>query len=205
MADGSRVETWSSVLSPSTEWTLRVVEPEVDDAALVAACQSGDRSAFDAIVERHRRAIYQVCYRFVGNHEDASDLVQETFIRAWRGLPSFKGQAALSTWLYRIAVNQCLNRVSVRRPETEPIEADRFVDPKAEEPGSRLLRDEQAAAVRRAIATLPDRQRATLILRTYHDLSHQQIADILGSSVGAVKANFFHALANLKKRLRSEP
>ena len=204
MADGSTVETWSPLVSATSGWTVRVVEPERDDAALVAASLAGEREAFDVIVERHRRTIYQVCYRFVGNHEDASDLTQETFVRAWRGLPSFKGQAALSTWLYRIAVNQCLNRVSVKRPEMEPIEADRFIDPSAEEPGAELLRAEQAAAVRRAIATLPDKQRATLILRAYHDLSHQQIADILGSSVGTVKANFFHALANLKKRLRSE-
>jgi len=192
-------------LARPAEWTVRVVEPERDDAALVAASLAGDTTAFDEIVERHRRAVYQVCYRFVNNHEDAGDLSQETFLRAWKGLKSFKGEAALSTWLYRIAVNVCLNRVSARRPDTEPLAADRFVDHGAEEPGAGLIRGERAVAVRRAIAALPDKQRATLILRTYHDLSHQEIANILGSSVGAVKANFFHALANLKKILGSEP
>ena len=99
-------------------WTVTVVKPTtsdatdfsgLDDAALVAACVSGRREAFDVIVERHRRTVYQVCYRFVSNHEDASDLSQEAFVRAWRGLKNFKGQSALSTWLYRIAVNVCLN------------------------------------------------------------------------------------------------
>src|SRR6188508_665613 len=75
---------------------------DMDDAALVAASVAGERGAFDVIVERHRRAVYQVCYRFVNNHEDASDLAQDAFVRAWRGLKSFKGQSALSTWLYRI-------------------------------------------------------------------------------------------------------
>ena len=204
MPDGFSAHTWPSAAVAMPNWTVRVIAPE-DDATLVTACLAGNREAFDVIVERHRRAVYQVCYRFVNNHEDASDLSQETFVRAWKGLKNFKGESALATWLYRIAVNVCLNRVSVKKPEIEPLETDRFIDTRTEDPRAGLLREERADAVRRAIATLPEKQRATLILRTYHDLSHQEIADILGSSVGAVKANFFHALANLKKRLRSEP
>jgi RNA polymerase sigma-70 factor (ECF subfamily) len=146
-----------------------------------------------------------VCFRFVNNHEDASDLTQEAFVRAWKGLRTFKGESALSTWLYRIAVNLCLNRTGAKRLPTEPIVADRFVDTSVEAPGTSLFREERAAAVRRAITQLPEKQRATLILRAYHEMSHQEIADVLGSSVGAVKANFFHALANLKKILGSEP
>ena len=80
-----------------------------------------------------------------------------------------------------------------------------MIDTASDAPGDDLRRDERARAVRRAINALPDKQRATLILRTYHDLSHREIADMMGSSVGAVKANFFHALANLKKLLGSEP
>jgi RNA polymerase sigma-70 factor (ECF subfamily) len=182
-----------------------VVQPERDDQALVSAVLQGETEAFDEIVERHRRAVYHVCYRFVNNHEDASDLVQETFVRAWKGLRNFKGESALSTWLYRIAVNVSLNRVSAKRLDVQAIESDHIVDTASDAPGDRLLREERAEAVRRAIAQLPDKQRATLILRTYQELSHQQIAEILGSSVGAVKANFFHALVNLRKILGSEP
>ena len=181
---------------------------EMDDAALLAAAVAGERGAFDVIVERHRRAVYQVCYRFVNNHEDASDLAQDAFVRAWRGLDGFKGQAALSTWLYRIAVNVCLNRVSSKaaRTTTDAIEsADQFEDLRIEGVQHAMIREERAAAVRTAIAALPPKQRATLIMRAYHDMSHQQIADLLGSSVGAVKANFCHALANLKKSLGTRP
>jgi RNA polymerase sigma-70 factor (ECF subfamily) len=180
---------------------------QLDERALVEACLAQRPGAFDLIVERHRRAVYQLCYRFVVNHEDASDLSQDVFLRAYRGLRSFRGQSTLATWLYRIGVNVCLNRVSAKTTLgrlTDPIEEKQFVDVRAESPSELLLRDERAVRVRAAIAQLPRKQRATLILRTYHEMSHQEIADVLGSSVGAVKANFFHALGNLKKLLADE-
>ncbi|MGH9141476.1 MAG: RNA polymerase sigma factor [Vicinamibacterales bacterium] len=177
---------------------------ELDERGLVEACLARRAGAFDLIVERHRRAVYQLCYRFVGNHEDAADLSQDVFLRAYRGLRSFRGQSTLATWLYRIGVNVCLNRVSAKdtlRKLTEPIDEQQFIDVRAELPSDLMLKDERAVRVRAAIAQLPRKQRATLILRTYHEMSHQEIAEVLGSSVGAVKANFFHALGNLKKLL----
>jgi RNA polymerase sigma-70 factor (ECF subfamily) len=174
---------------------------ELGEVELVAACLGGQAHAFDLIVERHRRSIYQLCYRFVGNHEDASDLAQDVFLRAFRGLRNFKGNSALGTWLYRIGVNVCLNRVALKSAPTEPIDARQYIDERAESPSDRVLRDERAAQVRAAIARLPRKQRAALILRTYHEMSHQEIAEVLGSTVGAVKANVFHALQNLKKLL----
>jgi RNA polymerase sigma-70 factor (ECF subfamily) len=177
---------------------------DLNESALVGACLAGRPGAFEVIVERHRRPVYQLCYRFVGNHEDASDLSQDVFLRAYRGLRSFRGHSSLATWLYRIGVNVCLNRVSVKKPQTEPIEQQQHVDTRTEPAFERILRDERALRVRGAIAQLPRKQRATLILRMYHEMSHQEIADVLGSSVGAVKANFFHALGNLKKLLGNE-
>ena len=195
----------------ATDWKLGVVRPGAadsprdwtnrDDGALVKACLAGHRDAFAAIVERHQRQVYHVCFRFAGNHADASDLAQDVFIRAYRGLRGFKGNASISTWLYRIAVNVCLNRLSLKVPRSEPLDSGR-IDRSAEPPDVTLLRGERAAQVRAAIARLPKKQRATLILRVYHDLRHEEIAAILGSSVGTVKANFFHALANLRKLLK---
>ena len=196
-----------------TAWTVTMpVErgddtPELDaealgrleDPALVGAFLGGCREAFDVIVERHRRNVYQLCYRFVGNHEDASDLAQDVFLRAFKGLRNFKGDSSLGTWLYRVGVNACLNRVAVKRPPTEPIESVQRVDDSIEDPLETLMRDERAAVVRQAIQQLPPKQRATLTLRVYQELPHEEIARILGSSVGAVKANFFHALGNLRR------
>jgi len=178
---------------------------DLDERRLVAACLEGTREAFDVIVERHRRAVYHLCYRFVGNHEDASDLAQEVFLRAYRGLKNYKGDASLGTWLYRIGVNACLNRLSARPPVAEPLETSESVVDRDLDPASRLLQQERSKRVRAAIARLPKRQRTTLILRVYHELSHQEIAFIVGSSVGAVKANFFHALQNLKRILAQDP
>jgi RNA polymerase sigma-70 factor (ECF subfamily) len=177
---------------------------DLDETALVEQCLAGRPGAFDAVVERHRRPVYQLCYRFVGNHEDASDLSQDVFLRAYRGLRSFRGRSSLATWLYRIGVNVCLNRVSLKTLQIEPLETQQHVDTRTESASETVLRHERAARVRSAIAQLPRKQRATLILRMYHEMSHQEIAEVLGSSVGAVKANFFHALGSLKKLLGGE-
>jgi len=188
------------VSTPTSELPLA----ELDEVALVAACLDGRTGAFDLIVERHRRPVYQLCYRFVRNREDASDLSQDVFLRAFRGLRNFRGQSSLATWLYRIGVNVCLNRMSAKTPASESIDDRQHIDVRSESASDRVLRTERGARVRAAIAMLPRKQRATLVLRMYHEMSHQEIADVLGSSVGAVKANFFHALGNLKKRLGSE-
>ena len=173
---------------------------DADDAELVRRTQGGSRQAFDVIVSRHQRNVYQLCYRFAGNHEDAADLAQDVFVRAYRAIGRFKGESAVGTWLYRIGVNVCLNRKALRTPRFETLQA---VEPIAEsEPAeAALLRGERATRVRAAIARLPPKQRATLVLRMYRELPHEEIARILGSSVGAAKANFFHAIANLRKLL----
>jgi RNA polymerase sigma-70 factor, ECF subfamily len=211
----SRTSTrqWVGVAQPDSR--IRVLSPDRPreaaadlgtrtDAELVVACLEGRREAFDEIVARHQKVIYQLCYRFAGNHADASDLSQETFLRAWRGLRGFRQHATLRTWLYRVAVNVSLNRVSRQLPPAENVDEASLIDRSSDGPGDQLSRDEQAALVRRAIAALPNRQRATVILRIYHELPHHEIAAILGSSVGTVKANFFHALRNLR-RLIGEP
>jgi len=174
---------------------------EADDRVLVDAFVGGRREAFDEIVRRHRRHVYLLCFRFVPNHEDASDLAQDVFVRAFKGLGRFKHESSLGTWLYRITVNTCLNRAAVRRPETEPVDAKEYVDARAVSPIDAAVRQESRAAVRHAIRKLPPRQRATLILRIYPELSHEEIARILGGTVGAAKTNFFHALGNLRRLL----
>src|SRR4029079_16720548 len=97
---------------------------------------------FELIVERHRERFSQLCYRFVGNHEDASDLAQDVFVRAFRGLKGFRGHAALGTWLYRSGVSVCLNRVKTKTPITEALDARQHVD-QTESPPDRLVKDER--------------------------------------------------------------
>ncbi len=194
---------WSWTSQPGCKVT--VTNPT--DAELVESCLAGRRESLDVLVERHQRHVYQLCYRFVGNHEDASDLAQDVFVRAYRGLKGFKGQASLGTWLYRIAVNVCLNKVAAKTPKPGSLDpllaaSDERIASPDESASDAVLRAERAVQVRAAIARLPKKQRSTLILRVYHELPHEEIAGILGSSVGAVKANFFHALNNLKRLMR---
>jgi RNA polymerase sigma-70 factor, ECF subfamily len=202
--------SWPVLSPPSQMTTADVPLADLDERALVEACVAGHPGAFDLIVERHRRPVYQLCYRFVNNHEDASDLSQDVFLRAYRGLRRFRGQSSLATWLHRIGVNVCLSRVGAKSPlgspgkVTESIDDEQFVDERTESASERMLRHERRARVREAIAQLPRKQRAALVMRMYHEMSHQEIADVLGSSVGAAKANFFHALGNLKKLLGEE-
>jgi RNA polymerase sigma-70 factor (ECF subfamily) len=173
---------------------------DVQDA--VEACQRGEREAFDRLVVRYQREVYRLCYRYVNNHEDANDLTQEVFLRAWRAIGRFKGRSAFSTWLYRIAVNACLNFRAVRRvPVRELPEA--LADPSADA-SARMERDDEARRVREAVSRLPEKQRATLILKVYHDMTHQEVAEVLGSTVGTAKANFFHALGNLRKLVAAQ-
>ncbi len=161
--------------------------------------EGGDARAFEEIARTYRAPIYRICYRYTGNREDAEDIVQDVLLRAYRGLAGFRGDSSFRTWLYRIAVNACLSWVSGQRatealpleiPDTRPTPAELF------------SRGRTAEVVRRAVRKLPERQRITLVLRVYEELSHKEIGEILGCPVGTAKANFFFALKNLHRHLK---
>lgn len=203
---GGRQPDWTLTVVPSTEDESGLSAPlaELSDRRLIELCLDGRVEAFDAVVERHQRSVYQLCFRFARRHEDAADLTQEVFLRAYRGLRRFRGDSSLATWLYRIGVNVCLNHVSAKRaPETALDDAPALAAA-GDDPASAFAKARESARVRRAVARLPPKQRATLILRVYQDLPHREIAAALGTTVGAVKANFFHALGNLKRLLADE-
>ena len=173
------------------------------DAALVRRFQSGDIHAFDALVEEHRREVYRLAYRLLGSHPDADDLAQEAFLRAYRSLKRFRGDSAFRTWLTRIVLNLAADRrkraggarrhLSLERvPETE---LPRWT-PSAD---SGPIRKE---TLTRAVKELPPRQRETLILRVFQEMKFQEIAAVMGCTVGTAKANFFHALKGLRERVR---
>jgi RNA polymerase sigma-70 factor (ECF subfamily) len=182
---------------PDGKGLSREVEREA-----IEACRRGEREAFDRLVLRYQRDVYRLCYRYVNNHEDANDLAQEVFLKAWRAISRFRGDSSLSTWLYRIAVNACLNFRALRRPSIQEL-PEGLADPL---PGAaaRVESEDEARRVRAAVARLPERQRATLILKVYHELTHDEVAGILGSTVGTVKANLFHALGNLRRLMAEE-
>lgn len=170
---------------------------EVDDRILVQASQDGDLDAFEALVRRHHAAVYRVALRMLGSETDAQDAVQETFVRAWRGLGRFRGDSVLSTWLYRIVTRRCLDMIASRRPSTELQETER--DAGVDVPAS-VEHRERLWAVTRAIARLPVEQRTALVLREFEGLSYEQVAEVLNTSVPAIKGRIHRARLALLKQ-----
>jgi RNA polymerase sigma-70 factor, ECF subfamily len=192
----------SPLVVPSASMGSPLKHLRADDREAVEACQRGEREAFDRLVERYQRDIYRLCYRYVNNHEDANDMAQEVFLKAYRAIGRFRGDSSFSTWLYRIAVNTCLNFRATRRPPVQ--ELPEALPDRAIGAAERLETEEASARVRAAVSRLPEKQRAAVILKIYHDLTHEEVAGILGSTVGTVKANLFHALGKLRKLMVEE-
>jgi RNA polymerase sigma-70 factor, ECF subfamily len=186
--------------------------------SLVSAAQAGDESAFAAVVEPHRRELQVHCYRMVGSFEDAEDLVQETFLRAWRNRRSFEGRASFRAWLYRIATNACLDLLQ-RRPRLAPHDGaqplaeipwlqpypDDLLDGVAssdDEPEAEVLaRETIELAFIAAIQLLPPRQRAALIARDVLEWSAAETAALLDTSVAAANSALQRARATMKQHL----
>jgi RNA polymerase sigma-70 factor (ECF subfamily) len=176
-----------------------------EDQRLLEAFRRGEESAFTALVIKYREAVYRLARRMLGNHEDAADATQEVFIRAYRALARFDGRSKLSTWLYRVTINLCLDvrGRSTRAPLLEDPGAAGD-GPSGPDPEDEAAGRETGRLVRRAIAALPPRQRAMVALRLYHDLPYQDIARIMGCAEGTVKATMFAALRKLRRALEAQ-
>lgn len=171
--------------------------PEVDDRILVQAAQDGDVDAFEALVRRNQAAVYRVALRMLASQADAQDATQDTFVRAWRGLGRFRRESAVSTWLYQIVTRRCLDVIAVRRPsqDLQDVDLDAGIDV-----SHSVEQHERLRAVTRAIARLPGEQRAALVLREFEGLSYHEVADVLNTSVPAIKGRIHRArLAVLKQ------
>ena len=166
-------------------WALRWgVVVRVADRVLVDAARAGDVEAFEVLVRRHQGRVYRVALRLLGSDADAQDAAQETFMRAWRGLGRFRGESAVSTWLYRIVTNRCLNVIAARRPAES---LDLELPSVGSDPAEITEQRERFMAVARRVASLVPEQRAAVVLRDFEGLSYEDVAEVLGVSVAAVK------------------
>jgi RNA polymerase sigma-70 factor (ECF subfamily) len=179
------------------------------DEELIAACQAGETSAFDVLVGRWEDKIRGACWRVLGSEEEARDVAQEAFLKAYRGLAGFKREARFSSWLYQIAINLCRDRLRRRRTRAsvslEELESSGPVlverRPGAQE---ELIRRDLANAVRRAIDELSAEQREVVILKEYQGLTFLEIAQALDVPVSTVKTRLYRGLVQLKLRLARE-
>jgi RNA polymerase sigma-70 factor (ECF subfamily) len=184
-------------LTPS----MRIVADNQDaDTLLVDQYLAGNTAAFDEIMIRYERQIYRVCYRFVDNREDAMDLAQEVFIKAFEHLPTFRRESTLKTWLYRIAMNHCINHVKKNRQEF--VEISEYTGSVGASAQSGLEDSEQREHFRRLVKQLPPKQKAILELRINEQLSYDEIAKISGRSISTIKASVFFALEKLRKLVK---
>lgn len=186
------------------------------DAVLVLRCQEDDCEAFDEIVARYKDGIYNYIRRMISNPEDVEDLAQEVFVRAFASIKSFRREANLRTWLYRIATNLCIDRyrrsgiekqlmvpleLGSSDDEAQPVRTADVPDSKYD-PQELCERKELQAEVQRALNNLPDKLRAAILLFDMEGMSYEEIAETLGCPVGTVKSRLFNARMQLRDMLR---
>jgi RNA polymerase sigma-70 factor (ECF subfamily) len=178
-----------------------ITEGSDRDAGLVDRYLAGDMTAFDELMIRYERQIYRVCYRFVDNRDDAMDLAQEVFIKAFEHLPAFRRESSLKTWLYRIAINHCINYK--KKHAQEFVEVTEYTGSVRSSAHEAIEEKEQREHFRRMVQHLPPKQKAILELRINEQLSYEEIARISGRSVSTIKASVFFALEKLRKLVRN--
>jgi len=173
------------------------------DLELAARCRAGDADAFEELYRQHARRLFNLVLRMTGSPEDAEDLLQEVFLQAHRKLASFRGDSALGTWLYRLAMNHCLDHLRGRRAKmdrsTESLDADDALEPPAHSPTVPVA--VSRIDLERAIAALSDGYRAAFLLHDVEGFEHREIAAILGVSEGTSKSQVHKARLRLRAML----
>jgi RNA polymerase sigma-70 factor (ECF subfamily) len=178
-----------------------LAQKPIEDATLITQFQNETTrtQAFEALVRKYQRRLYGHIRHMVISHADTDDLLQEVFVKVWQHLANFRGEAQLQTWLYRIATNECLSFLRKKRL--------RFWHPLQEqltealESGVYIEGDKVQLALQRALLTLPDKQRLVFNMRYFEELPYEQMSEILGTSVGALKASYHLAVKKIEKHL----
>jgi RNA polymerase sigma-70 factor, ECF subfamily len=176
------------------------------DLELVNEVRNGKRQAFTELMRRYQQRVYWTARRIVGSHEEADDIAQETFVKAYLALGDFRGDASFFTWLYRIAVNLSLN--AIRKQQVlgylRQSEIVNRIFPADENPQKDLELKETQTLLDKAIAELPEKQRAVFVMRYHDEMTYEEISRVLKTSVGGLKANYFHALRKVQEFMKDE-
>lgn len=177
----------------------------MEDAELVRLCQGGDMTAFEQLFHRHQDRVYSVASRMMNNPEDALDMTQEIFLRAYQKINKFNFSAAFSTWLYRLATNLCIDelRRHKRTANTTTLE-EAISQSDGNTPEEDAISKDRERRLWQAINSLKEKERAIIILRDIEDLSYKEIAEVFGCSLGRVKSRIHEARQNLKNILETE-
>ncbi len=173
---------------------------------LLRRAAQGDASAFSELLGAHEQKMYAVCYRMCSNEYDAQDCLQEAMLRAYKALPRFKGESAFATWLYRIAMNTCLDALR-RKKSQASTSLDSLLSEgwspqsNSESPDEHVIRSERNRVLHAAIAELPEEMRAAIVLRDVHEMSYDEIAEILNVNIGTVKSRISRGREKLREKI----
>jgi len=179
----------------------RVVLSEREEASLATRARDGETRAFDKLVESYARIVYNLVLRMVGDREDAKDLTQNTFLKAWRSIGSFDPGRKFFSWIYRIALNEAMNLLRSRRPRVDL--DDRMADPRPS-PAEQIDARDTQESVQAALAELGDSERQILVLRYFGELSYEEIADFLEIPEKTVKSRLFSARQEMGRILKRQ-
>ncbi len=172
-----------------------------EDIELIQRYEAGEREAFDELVRKYQKQLYFMLYRMVGDHDDASDILQKAFVRAFTGLSGFERRSSFKTWLYQIAINLAKNLYRERLSRAGHVSLDTVIIRKKPKALDTLIEKEKRALLRQSLGSLPEKQRHTLMLRIQDNKKFEEIADIMECSIGTAKANYHHAVQKLKAML----
>ncbi len=186
------------------EASKRVMSGCIDDQLLIEACRAGKTEAYGSLVRRYQDRLYPTALRLTGCAEDAQDLLQETFFRAYQKLGRFHGESSFYTWVYRIAVNLALSGRRRKRPtlRTSEFHTAPAVDPRQNDPSSPMERAEREQIIQDALASLAADHRAVVVMKEFDGLRYEEIAEILGIPVGTVRSRLHRARCELRDLLR---
>jgi RNA polymerase sigma-70 factor, ECF subfamily len=181
---------------------------EQDEVMLVAASKKGDQDAFAQLVQQHQRRVFNLVFRMLQQYEEANEITQEAFLAAWQGLPSFRGDARFSTWLYRIAYNCALKQLEQRKRDKAlqvAIQSEQILANANQEGRIDAALEARArqVLVHEQLATLPAKYRIVLVLRHLQDMTYGEMAEILTMPIGTIKTHLFRARNLLKERLEA--
>jgi len=181
-----------------------------EDTKLMLDVKNGDQEAFRELVEKHKLSVLNLCLRFTGNKDEADDLAQDVFMRVYQAAPRYEAKASFTTWLYRITLNLCLNFqrrkklltfFSLDQNSNNQYNKSTEIPITSDQPDTNFEKQEKQRIIQEAINSLPENQKTVVILYRYQQLSYQEIASVLETSVSAVESRLFRARHNLKKRL----
>ena len=182
----------------------------MNEEKLISRAAKGDASAFNELLGAQEKRIYSVCLRMCGNHEDAQDCLQESMLRIYRAISSFKGQSSFSTWVYRVTMNTCLDELR-KKKNKQTASLDGLLDSgwspsdDCDTPEHHAIAEEKREAIHKAIADLPEDMRSAIVLRDIEGFSYDEISDMLSINVGTIKSRISRGREKLREKIRLKP